>query len=196
MPFEIERLTGAEMPAALPALARLRISEFLAWPYLYNGTMAYEEDYLRKFAAAPGAVIVAARNGGDIVGCSTGAPLAFHQGEFGAPFRSAGYDVSRIFYFGESVLDPEFRGQGIGHRFFDEREAHARSLGGFTHTTFCSVVRPHDHPARPAGARSLEAFWLSRGYRKVDGLIADFAWLDIGERTETAKPMQFWIRAL
>lgn len=196
MTIHIERLTGAEMPAALPALARLRISEFLDWPYLYNGTMAYEEDYLRKFSAAMGAVIVVARNGDDIVGCSTGAPLAFHQSEFGAPFRKAGYDVSRIFYFGESVLNPSFRGQGIGHRFFDEREAHARGLGGFTHTTFCSVVRPQDHPARPAQARSLEPFWTSRGYRKVDGLLAEFVWLDVGELAETAKPMQFWIREL
>ena len=54
MTIHIERLTGAGMPAALPALARLRISEFLDWPYLYNGTMAYEEDYLRKFSAAIG----------------------------------------------------------------------------------------------------------------------------------------------
>ena len=196
MTIHIERLTGAEMPAALPALARLRISEFLDWPYLYNGTLEYEEGYLRKFSEAMGAVIVVARNGDDIVGCSTGAPLAFHQSEFGTPFRRAGYDVSRIFYFGESVLDPTFRGQGIGHRFFDEREAHASGLGGFTHTTFCSVVRPGDHPDRPTNARSLEPFWKDRGYRKVDGLVAEFVWLDVGELNETAKPMQFWIREL
>lgn len=196
MTIHIERLTGAEMPGALAALARLRISEFLDWPYLYNGTMAYEEEYLKKFAAAPGAAIVVARSGDAVIGCSTGAPLAFHQSEFGTPFRDAGYDVSRIFYFGESVLDPNFRGQGIGHRFFDEREAHALSLGGFTHTTFCSVVRPDDHPARPANARSLEPFWTSRGYRKVEGLRAEFVWLDVGELAETAKPMQFWIREL
>ena len=48
MTIHIERLTGDEMPAALPALARLRISEFLDWPYLYNGTLAYEENYLKE----------------------------------------------------------------------------------------------------------------------------------------------------
>ena len=196
MTIHIERLTGNEMPAALPALARLRISEFLDWPYLYNGALAYEVIYLNNFAAAMGAVIVVARNGDDIVGVSTGAPLAHHQSEFGTPFRNAGYDVSRVFYFGESVLNPKFRGQGIGHRFFDEREAHARGLGGFTHATFCSVVRPDDHPAKPPHARSLDGFWAKRGYRKADGLIAQFVWPDVGELKETAKPMQFWTRAI
>ncbi len=196
MTIHIERLTGAEMPAALPALARLRISEFLDWPYLYNGTLNYEEIYLKEFAASLGAVIVVARNGDDIVGVSTGAPLAHHQAEFGAPFRKAGFDVSRVFYFGESVLNPKFRRQGIGHRFFDEREAHARGLGGFTHTTFCSVVRPDDHPAKPPNATPLDAFWLKRGYEKIPGLIANFSWPDVGELAESSKPMQFWMRAL
>ena len=196
MTIHIERLTGDEMPAALPALARLRISEFLDWPYLYNGTLAYEENYLKEFAASMGAVIVVARNGDDIVGVSTGTPLAYHQSEFGTAFRKVGFDVSRVFYFGESVLLPPFRGQGIGHKFFDQREAHARALGGFTHTTFCSVVRPPDHPARPPDARPLDPFWSKRGYRKVDGLIAHFMWPDVGDLEETAKPMQFWVREL
>ena len=186
MTIHLERLTGEELPVALPALARLRISEFLDWPYLYNGSLPYEEKYLSEFAAAPGAVIVVARNGDDIVGVSTGAPLAHHQSEFGEPFRGAGFDVERIFYFGESVLNPKFRGQRIGHRFFDEREAHARSFGTFTHTTFCSVLRPDDHPARPVNARPLDAFWLKRGYRKVDGLIASFSWPDVGDLAETS----------
>ena len=196
MTIHIERLTGDEMPAALPALARLRISEFLDWPYLYNGTLGYEEKYLSDFAASEGAVIVVARNGDDIVGVSTGAPLVHHQSEFGEPFRRAGFDVDRIFYFGESVLNPKFRRQGIGHSFFDEREAHARSLGSFTHATFCSVVRPDEHPAKPPDATPLDAFWMKRGYRKVDGLIAHFSWPDVGELAETPKPMQFWMRQL
>ena len=196
MTIHIERLTGDEMPAALPALARLRISEFLDWPYLYNGSLGYEEKYLSDFAASDGAVIVVARNGDDIVGVSTGTPLAHHQSEFGEPFQRAGYDIARIFYFGESVLNPKFRRQGIGHRFFDEREAHARGLGGFTHATFCSVVRHDGHPAKPPNATPLDTFWQRRGYRPVEGLIAHFSWPDVGELAETPKLMQFWMRQL
>ena len=195
MPLHVERLTGPAMLPALPALARLRISEFLDWPYLYNGSQDYEEIYLKEFAASRGAVIVTASNGDDIVGVSTGAPLVHHQNEFATLFMRAGYDIGRIFYFGESVLQPRFRGQGIGHRFFEEREAHARSRG-FTHTTFCSVVRSEDHPAKPSGIVPLDAFWTKRGYKKIDGLVAYFSWPDVGELEKTQKPMQFWIRQL
>lgn len=195
MPLHIERLTGPAMQPALPALARLRISEFLDWPYLYNGSLEYEQLYLKNFAGSDGAVIVTAANGDEIVGVSTAAPLVHHQSEFGTPFMRLGYDIGRIFYFGESVLQPPFRGQGVGHSFFDEREAHARSLG-FSHATFCSVTRPLDHPARPANARPLDAFWQGRGYQKVDGLVANFSWPDVGDLQSTGKRMQFWMRAL
>ena len=146
MPITIERLTGPAMTAALPALARLRIAVFRDWPYLYDGTLAYEETYLREFSASAGAVIVAARDGDEIVGVSTGAPMVHHAKAFGAPFLKAGYDLDTLFYFGESVLAASYRGQGLGHRFFDEREAHARGLGGFTHTAFCGVIRPAEMP--------------------------------------------------
>ena len=47
----------------LPDLARLRITVFRDWPYLYDGTLDYEQEYLAKFAAAKGAVCVIARDG-------------------------------------------------------------------------------------------------------------------------------------
>ena len=196
MPLAIERLTGAAMTAALPALARLRIAVFRDWPYLYAGTLAYEENYLKDFATSDGAVIVVARDGDQIVGAATAVPMLHHATEFGAPFVAAGYDIGRIFYFGESVLSGSHRGQGIGHRFFDEREAHARSLGGFTHTAFCGVVRPPDHAAWPAGYVPLDAFWTKRGYRKLDGMTTTFDWTDLGDAEKSGHLMQFWMRAL
>ena len=192
----VEPLTGAALGTALPDLARLRISVFRDWPYLYDGTLAYEEGYLRKFAGSKDAVIVAARDGERIVGVATGSPMTDHADEFAAPFRAAGYDIETIFYLGESVLLSEYRGQGIGHRFFDAREAHARALGRFAEAAFCGVVRPDDHPLRPAAYRPLDGFWEGRGYRRVPGLVASFTWKDIGRDAPTAKPMQFWMKAL
>lgn len=196
MSITVEPLTGSALTGALPALAQLRITVFHDWPYLYEGSLDYERGYVEKFARSPGAVIVAARDGERIVGAATASPMVGHADEFAEPFRQRGYDIDRICYFGESVLLSEYRGRGIGHAFFDAREAHARTLPGCTHTTFCAVVRPPDHPLRPASYVPLDAFWRKRGYAPVDGLVGQFSWLDIGERQKTAKPMQFWMKAL
>ena len=53
----------------------------------------------------------------EIVGASTGLPLSDETAEFQGAVLSAGWDITRIFYFGESVLLPEYRSQGIGHEF-------------------------------------------------------------------------------
>jgi GNAT superfamily N-acetyltransferase len=196
MPITIEPLDPQRSADALDALARLRIAVFREFPYLYDGDLAYEQRYLARFAKADGAVIVAAFEDGRMVGAATGAPLAGQLPQFAEPFAARGHDLASLFYFGESVLLPAWRGRGLGHRFFDAREAHARSLGGFTRTTFCAVVRPEDHPLRPKDYRPLDAFWQKRGYQKVEGLVGRFAWKDLGEEQETEKPMQFWLREL
>lgn len=196
MTIDVRPLNGPELQAALPDLARLRMEVFRDWPYLYDGTLDYERKYLDRFAHAKDAVIVAAVDGGRIIGCATGCPMRGHADEFAAPFEARGYNVDRLFYFGESVLLTPWRGRGLGHRFFDQREAHARALGRFTHTVFCAVVRPDDHPARPTGYRTLDAFWEKRGYQRLEGVLGAFAWKDVGVAEETEKTMQFWMRGL
>jgi GNAT superfamily N-acetyltransferase len=196
MTIRVVSLTGAEMTEALPALAALRIEVFHAWPYLYEGTLDYEQNYLEKFMASDRSVLVVAYDGADIVGVATAAPMTQHATESALPFVDLGYDIGKIFYFGESVLKAPYRGRGIGHRFFDEREQHARSFGSFTHAAFCSVVRESTHPMRPTDYLPLDAFWTKRGYTKMEGLITWFDWTDIGDTTKTQKPMQFWMKAL
>ncbi len=194
--LDVKSVEGPAIHDLLPDLARLRMIVFRDWPYLYEGSLEYEQNYLAKFAAAPGAVVIAAYDGADMVGASTAAPMIEHADEFGEPFRDAGYDLSKIFYCGESVLLKSHRGYGLGHAFFDGREAQARKLGGFTHSTFCRVVRPDDHPLKPADYAPLDPFWTKRGYAPVPGLIAKYAWQDIDQPGETSHQMQFWMKQL
>ena len=187
-------LTGESLAAALEDVARLRIRVFRDWPYLYDGDADYERDYLRAYQS-PGAVVVAALDGTRIVGAATGAPMSDHAEDFAAAFADRPERLSQIFYCAESVLLREYRGHGIGHSFFDAREAHARDLG-HEFSAFCSVIRPADHPARPIDYRPLDGFWRKRGYLQLDGVIARFSWKDLGDARETEKPLQFWMRAL
>ncbi|MBL8654785.1 MAG: GNAT family N-acetyltransferase, partial [Alphaproteobacteria bacterium] len=93
------------------------------------------------------------------------------------------------------VLQSDYRGQGVGVRFFVEREKRARELG-FKLATFCGVVRPKDHPARPADYVPLDAFWTKRGFTPRGDLTASFEWRDLGDTAPTAKPMAFWTKDL
>jgi len=196
MSIDVRALTGDDIKAVLPDLARLRIAVFRDWPYLYDGTLEYEEEYLAKFAKAKGAVCVIARDGDLVVGASTGAPMIEHADEFGEPFRRAGYDLSKIFYCGESVLLKSHRGHGLGHKFFEFREGQAHKLGGFTHSTFCRVVRPDDHPLKPDDYIPLDRFWENRGYAPVPGLTATYDWKDVDQADDTTHTMQFWMKKL
>jgi GNAT superfamily N-acetyltransferase len=195
-PVELKPLTGAELQRALPDLARLRIEVFRDFPYLYDGSTDYEERYLAAYGTTERAIIVGAFDGDRVVGAATALPLAAEPARLTEPLARAGYDVGRLFYFGESVLQRSYRGQGIGVRFFAAREAHARGFGTYTHAAFCGVVRPDDHPARPAGYVPLDTFWQRRGYRRLDGVLGSISWRDLGAAEESAKPMQFWIKPL
>ena len=195
MTLTYQVLDGDAVAAALDDLARLRIDVFADWPYLYAGSLDYERDYVATYRDAQNAILVAAKDGDRIVGAATGTPMEDHASDFAAPFAATGIPLTDIFYCAESVLLPDYRGQGAGHVFFDMREAKAKALGR-RYVAFCSVMRPEDHPARPADYRPLDVFWRKRGYEKLDGVVARFKWTDHGDAEQTEKPLQFWMKAL
>lgn len=187
-------LAGDALKAALPDVARLRIEVFRAFPYLYDGDLDYETEYLSTLITAQDAVVIAAFTNGEIVGCATGSAIVGRHDAFSEPLSAAGIDLPSTFYFGESVLQPALRGRGIGHAFFDLREAWAARLN-YQRTCFCAVKRPSDHPLRPKAYRPLDAFWRKRGYEKLRGAFASFEWRDVDKSQSDRKPMQIWIRA-
>lgn len=196
MTITVRTLTDAEeRAAAIPALSELRIRIFRDWPYLYEGTTEYEAEYLAEFMREPGSALIVAQDGDAIIGAATASPMAGQKPEFQEPLRQMGLDFARIFYFGESVLLPAYQGQGIGHRFFDAREAAARAAGA-AQTAFCAVIRPDDHLMRPEAPRDLHPFWRARGYAPVPGLTGTLDWQEVGDANESAHPMQFWMRDL
>jgi GNAT superfamily N-acetyltransferase len=191
--MEVRALSGDEIAARLGDLARLRITVFADYPYLYDGDEEYETSYLAEFAAAPEAVLVAAFDGDQVVGAATASPMWAQKPAFRAPFEERGIDTNRLFYFGESVLLPKYRGHGIGHAFFDQREEAAKADGANA-ACFGAVIREEDDPERPSWYRPLDGFWRKRGYEKVPGLISFLSWKQHGEPEERENRLQYWMR--
>ena len=192
----VRTLVGDAIAPFVDDLARLRILVFREWPYLYEGSVAYEAEYLRVYTGSKRSVAVLAFDGTQVVGASTGLPLSEESDAFITPFAVAGYRPETVFYCGESVLLPAYRGQGLGHRFFDEREAHARALGGFAWTAFCSVDRDPADPRRPAAHRDNDVFWRKRGYTPAPGMQVTLTWPEVGRDGEVPHTLSCWVRPL
>jgi GNAT superfamily N-acetyltransferase len=194
--IRLESLTGAGLERHIDDLAQLRIEVFRDFPYLYDGSLDYERTYLLSYARSRGSVIVAAFDGARVVGAATALPMADEPDHVTKPFLARGYDIARIFYFGESVLLKPYRGTGIGVEFFTHREAHARSFGAYDWAAFCGVGRPAAHPRRPAGYVPLDRFWQKRGFTRHPELVSYFSWRDLGDTGPTEKPMVYWLKRL
>lgn len=186
--------TGAEIATVFDNLAKLRITVFRAFPYLYEGSIDYEKEYLKVYSESENSFLFAVYDEQEMVGATTCIPLVDETPEVQEPFIKAGIDLESVFYFGESILLPEYRGLGLGHRFFDEREAHARSFPSCKITCFCSVARPENHPLKPVDYQPLDKFWSKKGYKKEFSLKSQFDWLDIGNSQSTQKDMIYWIK--
>ena len=194
--ISIQAFTGDAILPYINELARLRIKVFRDFPYLYDGDMEYESKYLLTYIKHPDSVVVIACDGKNVIGASTGIPLKYEKPEIKQPFIENMLDPADIFYFGESVLHSNYRGQGFGVRFFHEREAHAQRVGQFKHYAFCAVERPANHPRRPKDYVPLNQFWNNRGYFKQAKLRTTMKWKDIDESSESPKPMVFWLKSV
>jgi GNAT superfamily N-acetyltransferase len=194
--MQIRTFTGAAVAPHFDAVAALRIAVFHDWPYLYAGDREYEKKYLATYAKSPESLFVLAFDGGRVIGASTGIPLTDETAAFQKTFLDRGIELGDVFYFGESVLLKEYRGHGLGHRFFDEREGYARRLNRFKLTAFCSVERDARDPRRPADFRPNDVFWSKRGYTRQDDMFCTIDWREIGATAESAHRLRFWLRDL
>lgn len=196
MSIDIISVEGANIAQWLDQLAELRIRIFRDFPYLYDGTMDYERNYLETYVNSNDSIAVLALDQGQVIGASTGLPLSDEEPDFQAPFQRAGYDLDKIFYCAESVLLPAYRGQGIYKHFFEQREVKAQGIGHIRWMTFCAVERAEDHPLRPKNFQPLNAVWQRFGYSPAPGLKTSFTWKDIDEASPSPKIMAFYLKLL
>jgi len=193
--IEIKSFFGEEIASFIPELAKLRIEVFRDFPYLYEGDLDYEKKYLKIYPESKRSVLVAAFYEGKIIGASTALPLIDEADYVQEPFLKNKMDLNQIYYFAESVLKKEYRGQGVGKLFFQNREKAALKFH-FKKAAFCSVVRDLNHPERPKNYEPLEPFWKKQGFAKKENIISQFSWKDCGDKEETYKEMTYWMKDL
>lgn len=185
---------GKEILSFANDFAKIRITVFRDFPYLYEGSFEYELNYIQTYASCENALVFAVYDGDEMVGATTCVPLKDETFNIQKPFIDNGYDISSIFYFGESILLHPYRGQGLGNRFFDEREAFSRSFGNYKITAFCAVNRTENHSLKQKDYTPNDAFWTKRNYIKHPDLTCEMSWQDIEQQEETTKTLTFWLK--
>ena len=124
-----KELSGEMISPYLKTMAQIRMSVFHEWPYLYDGSLDYELNYLDRYKRNKKSLCVLCLDQEKVVGITTLMPLIDEYDELKRPLADQGHNLSEIFYYAESCLLPEYRGQGVYHEFFQRREKHVRSFG-------------------------------------------------------------------
>lgn len=188
-------VSGKNLDQYLDQLANLRITVFKEFPYLYDGNLDYEREYLKTYLHSQNSYIILALNNEKVIGASTCIAMKDADQDFKKAFAKKEFDHSKMVYFGESILLKEYRGNKIGHEFFKRREDFSKNLiPNLEYTTFCAVDRPSDHPLRPSNYQPLNSFWNRMGYQMLGNIKAYYTWKDIDQNLDTQKAMSVWLK--
>lgn len=191
----IRHVFGEEIQNYIVDIAALRLEVFKDFPYLYDGNVEDEHKYLERYSLSKNSLVLLAFDNDDIVGASTALPLQYVDLGFKKPFENSSYNISDIFYFGESVLLPQYRGNGIGNKFFQEREKFALSLG-YNSFVFCAVNRGQNHSLKPNNYRDLGKWWSRIGYQPMTYFVCNYSWKEVNSEKEVMNSLTFWQKGL
>jgi GNAT superfamily N-acetyltransferase len=195
MKYEFKTLIGSELTPYLEELARLRITVFKEFPYIYEGSLDYEKEYLSSYQNSQQALVILVFDQSKVIGATTGIPMNEETSEFYQVFLDRGLDIEKVFYFGESIILPKYRGNKIGHQFFELREQYAHQvIPSLQYTAFCAVERESSHPLRPSDYRPLDQFWARMGYQQQEGMQVFYPWKDLDKDQEDEKAMNVWLK--
>ena len=192
--IHVRSFTGSGLKPYLHSIAKLRSDVFKEYPYFEDSQLDRETLYLRKISTSKETIAVLIFDNTTLVGVSLGSPFEIEDPSLHHPFKERKLHVESYFYFGDSVLLKHYRGRGIGHHFFDAREAHVAHYKKFKHICFCVP----DCPIRnqPQDFVPLIDFWRKRGYVHHPEMTCRLSWKKIDEVHPTEHSMSFWIKDL
>jgi GNAT superfamily N-acetyltransferase len=192
--IHVRSFTGSGLKPYLHSVAKLRMDVFREYPYFEEPDLDRETQTLRKIFSHRESIGVVIFDNTTIVGASIGYPLALEEPFLQKPFKERRMEIDSYFTFGDSVLLKAYRGRGIGHHFFDAREAHVAHHKKYKHICFCFPEHFETDPKAPKDFIPLSDFWRKRGYTQHPEMKGTLSWKTIGEAQPSEKQMVYWIK--
>lgn len=195
MLIDVDLITGRSIAEQIEELGQFRIAIFRDWPYLYDGNMPYERDYLSRYARCESSFVLVGRDAHGIRYACTAIPLKHELPQFQQPFLDRQMPVDNKFYLGEIMVRRELRGQGVGTLLMNKvLSTIAELTPPSTEVVLATVIRPSTHPLKPADYNASDHLWTKSRFVRMDDLVVKLDWKDIGHEQETTKEMVYWLR--
>ena len=114
----MEVLKGNEIKNYVDELGRFRIEIFKEFPYLYEGNMEYERNYLYRYTKSSESILILMKDTRGLFGACTGIPLQDEDTEHVRPFQKI--NIEEIFYIGELMVRADSRGKRLGTKLLSK----------------------------------------------------------------------------
>lgn len=191
----LQAFTGEEAKKYLKQIANIRITMFKEFPYLYEGVLEDEEEYLNIYFSSINSIVLLVLDGDKVVGFSNSIPLNEEIEEMKTPFIKNDIDINKYLYIGELMIKEKYRTRGLSNIIAKYHEEHAREKN-YTNMIFMTVIRPDNHPLKPDNYRSLEPLWKSLGYKALEGIKINFSWKQVDSKTPQENQLRIWSKEL
>ena len=186
-------IRGKDIEKYIDQLGLFRIEIFREYPYLYKGNLERERKYLSRYSFSSEGILILMLDDLGILGTCMGLPLKDEDEEFIEPFRGSALD--KIFYIGEVMIRKDSRGKRLG------KELMLKMLSlidckKYTKVCLYTVERESDHPLKTEVYGSSDTLWEELGFKKDPKCLAHYSWRDVGEKEETSKRMNVWVKEI
>lgn len=196
MTFFIDISSGADLKEHVNIISRLRVDTFKEYPYLYVADIQEEKKYMEAYTNNHDSIISLAKINNNIVGILTGIPLSIDSeitNDVKKKLSEIKCNVNDYYYYGEVIISPEFRGKGISRQLCIVMDDLARSKG-YKFACILTIIRPDDHPLKPAGYKPQDSLWKRLGFERTN-IIIDYHWPTIqpdGSILDVKNSLQLW----
>lgn len=196
---DIKLFHGQAISNWIEQAAKLRLSEFKEFPYLYVGNMDAERKYLTCYSQDSHSIFAIAFCNNEIAGITTGIPLINNAGvttNMPEIFKKNGFNPQDYYYCGEFIVLPKYRGQGIAKQLFTAQSDYIKKCG-YKSLFLMTVDREPNHPLKPKDYVSTDPLWEKLGFVKTHMKLQQ-SWptmMPNGEVTNINNSLSFWIKA-
>lgn len=190
---------GEQILEKLNEISQLCIDVYREWPYLYEGNLEEQKQYIiDQYVKKKGSIATLAFQNGKVIGVSLGTFLSQAPERYKNHFPSD-IDQSKIFYWGELIVNENYRHRGIGKELYTYMANCVIESHDFIAITFCTVERNSSFSLdylKPDDYVGLDGLWKQLGFTKKEDLSFKGRWKLVGQETDSDHPMIFWWKAL